>query len=146
MSDVKQDGIAKAGANFAASIPSQFVPTALGQLNQVFDNTMRETYSPNKLQQGLNVAGAKFPFIAQTLPERINVKGEPIQRYERTGITRMGDIFLNPTFINKKKDDVVIKEMNKLYQETGEIAPLLPVAQRTIKINGEQKKINRQRG
>ena len=141
MSDVKDKGIAEAGANFAASIPSQFVPTLLGQVNQAFDNTTRETYSPNKLQQGLNTAGAKIPFVAQTLPERVNVKGEPIQRYESTGITRLGDIFLNPTFINKKKDDVVIKQMNKLYQETGEIAPLLPVAQRTIKVNGEQKKL-----
>lgn len=141
MSDIKDKGLAQAGANFTASIPSQFVPTALGQINQAFDNTVRETYSPNKLQQGLNVAGAKIPFVAQTLPARVNVKGEPVQRYESTGITRLGDIFLNPTFINKKKNDVVIKEMNKLYNDTGEIAPLLPVAQRTIKVNGEQKKL-----
>lgn len=141
MSDIKDKGLTEAGANFAASIPSQFVPTALSQVNQSFDNTARETYSPNKLQQGLNVAGAKIPFVAQTLPERVNVKGEPVQRYESTGITRLGDIFLNPTFINKKKNDVVIKEMNKLYNDTGEIAPLLPVVQRTIKVNGEQKKL-----
>jgi hypothetical protein len=141
MSDIKEGGIAQAGANFASSVPSQFVPTALSQVNQAFDNTTRETYSPNKLQQGLNQAIAKLPLAAQTLPERVNVKGEPVQRYESTGITRLGDIFLNPTFINKKKDDTVIKEMNKLYNETGEIAPLLPVAQRSIKVNGKQKKL-----
>src|SRR5574344_602414 len=142
MSDIKQDGIAQAGANFAASIPSQFVPTALSQVNQAFDNTARETYSPHKLQQGLNVAGAKIPFVAQTLPARVNVKGEPIQRYESTGVTRLGDIFLNPTFINKKKNDVVIKEMNKLYQETKEAIPLLPVADRTIDTPDGRKKLS----
>ena len=139
--DIKQDGIAQAGVNFLASVPSQFVPTALSQLNQLADNTARETYSPNKLQQGLNVAGSKIPFVAQTLPKRYNVAGEEQQRYETQGVARAGDVFLNLTFINKKKNDPVIKEMTTLYKDTEETAPLLPVAQRTIKINGEKVKL-----
>jgi len=141
LGDIKQDGIAQAGINFVASTPSQFVPTALSQVNQLADNTARETYSPNKLQQGFNVAGAKIPFVAQTLPEQFDVTGQSKQRYETQGAARVGDVFLNPTFINKKKNDPVIKEMKSLYEATEEIAPLLPVAQRTVKINGEYRKL-----
>lgn len=138
LSDVKDKGIAEAGINFASSVPAQFVPTALGQASQLLDNTQRETYNQNKLMQGINQAIAKTP-LSVTLPEKIDVTGQPIQRYDSEGVQRVFDTFLNPTYINDRKEDVVIDELKSLYDKTGETKQFLPVVNKKInvRINNE---------
>lgn len=142
ISDVKDKGVVDAGINFASSIPAQFVPTALGQVAQYFDNVQRETYDKNKFKQGINQAIAKTPF-SQLLPEKVNVKGEPIERYNSEGIKRMFDVFVNPTFINKPINDTTMQELKVLYDQTGSTKQFLPTVDKKIKFkqNGENKTI-----
>lgn len=144
LADIKDKGIAQAGINFASSLPAQFVPTVGSQIGQVIDPYQRETYDPNVLKRGVNQAVAKIPFASQTLPEKFDVQGKPVQRYTTEGVQRMFDIFLNPTYINQPINDTVMNELKILYDETGDTKQFLPIVDKKISYkdaNGENVKI-----
>lgn len=118
INDTRNKGLTQAGLNFVSSVPSQFIPTLAGQFAQYIYPENRETYSPDVIKQGLNVAQQKIPlpYIGRgTLPVKRNVKGETYSNYSDNSI---GNIFLNPTFYNKPIDDPVIQEMVNLQEMT----------------------------
>lgn len=132
ISDIKDKGIAEAAVNFAGSVPSQFVPTFGSQIGQTIDPYLRETSNSNKLIQGLNQAAVKVPGVSRLYPEKVDVKGQPIERYSTEGAQRLFDIFVNPTFINKKTDDPIISELKNLYDNTKETKHFLLTADKKI--------------
>ena len=132
ISDIKDKGIAEAGINFAGSIPAQFVPTGLSQIAQLVDPYLRETSADSKIMQGINQAITKVPFASKTLPAKYDVTGKPVERYSTNGAQRLFDIFVNPTFINKKSDDPVVNELKDLYEETKETKHFLKTADKTL--------------
>jgi hypothetical protein len=120
------------------------VPTAFSQIAQTIDPYQRETYDPNKLKYGLNSAIAKVPFASKTLPEKVDVTGQPIERYKTEGARKLSDIFLNPTFINEKTDDPVLSELKYIYDETKETSHFMPSANKKLKfkdVDGNEQKI-----
>ena len=142
--DLQEGNWADAGINVASSIPSQFVPTLASQFAQSIDPYQRQTYDPNKLQYGLNSAIAKIPFASKTLPERIDITGQPIERYSSKGAKRLFDIFLNPTFINEKTDDPVLSELKYIYDQTKETKHFMPTVNKTLSftdVDGNKQKI-----
>ena len=142
--DLQEGNYAQAGINVASSIPSQFVPTLGSQFAQTIDPYQRETYDPNKLQYGLNSAIAKIPFASKTLPEKIDVTGQPIERYSTKGGQKLFDIFLNPTFINKKTTDPVLSELKYIYDQTKETSHFMPSVDKKLEftdVDGNPQKI-----
>lgn len=142
--DLQEGDWTKAATNVVASIPSQFVPTFASQLAQSIDPYQRETYDPNKLQYGLNSAIAKIPFASKTLPEKIDVTGQPIERYSTKGGQKLFDIFLNPTFINKKTTDPVLSELKYIYDQTKETSHFMPSVDKKLEftdVDGNPQKI-----
>ena len=142
--DLQEGDWTKAATNVVASIPSQFVPTFAGQLAQSIDPYQRETYDPNKLKYGLNSAIAKVPFASKTLPEKIDVTGQPIERYSTKGGQKLFDIFLNPTFINKKTTDPVLSELKYIYDQTKETSHFMPSVDKKLEftdVDGNPQKI-----
>ncbi|MGN1153584.1 MAG: hypothetical protein ACI4S3_06110 [Candidatus Gastranaerophilaceae bacterium] len=142
--DLQEGNWTDAGINVASSIPSQFVPTFASQIAQSIDPYQRQTYDPDKLKYGLNSAIAKIPFASKTLPEKIDVTGQPVERYSSEGATRLFDIFLNPTFINKKTDDPVLSELKYIYDQTKETKHFMPTVDRTLSftdVDGNKQKI-----
>lgn len=142
--DLQEGNYAQAGINVASSIPSQFVPTLGSQFAQTIDPYQRETYDPNKLQYGLNTAIAKIPFASKTLPEKIDVTGQPIERYSTKGEQKLFDIFLNPTFINKKTTDPVLSELKYIYDQTKETSHFMPSVDKKLEftdVDGNPQKI-----
>ena len=142
--DLQEGDWTKAATNVVASIPSQFVPTFAGQLAQSIDPYQRETYDPNKLKYGLNTAIAKVPFASKTLPEKIDVTGQPIERYSTKGGQKLFDIFLNPTFINKKTTDPVLSELKYIYDQTKETSHFMPSVDKKLEftdVDGNPQKI-----
>ena len=133
--DLQEGDWTKAATNVVASIPSQFMSTFAGQLAQTIDPYQRETYDPNKLKYGLNSAIAKVPFASKTLPEKIDVTGQPIERYSTKGGQKLFDIFLNPTFINKKTTDPVLSELKYIYDQTKETSHFMPSVYKKLKFN-----------
>lgn len=132
LADIKDKGIAQAGINFASSLPAQFVPTIGSQIAQTIDPYQRETYDPNILKQGLNQAIAKVPVLSQNLPEKIDVTGQPIERYDSEGLQRVFDTYLNPTYINTPKEDAALEELKRLYDETGSTSQFLPIVDKKV--------------
>ena len=142
--DLQEGNYAQAGINVASSIPSQFVPTLGSQFAQTIDPYQRETYDPNKLQYGLNTAIAKVPFASKTLPEKIDVTGQPVERYSTKGGQKLFDIFLNPTFINKKTTDPVLSELKYIYDQTKETSHFMPSVDKKLEftdVDGNPQKI-----
>lgn len=142
--DLQEGNYAQAGINVASSIPSQFVPTLGSQFAQTIDPYQRETYDPNKLKYGLNSAIAKIPFASKTLPEKIDVTGQPIERYSTKGGQKLFDIFLNPTFINKKTTDPVLSELKYIYDQTKETSHFMPSVDKKLEfvdVDGNPQKI-----
>ena len=142
--DLQEGNYAQAGVNIASSIPSQFVPTLGSQIAQIIDPYQRETYDPNKLQYGLNTAIAKVPFASKTLPEKIDVTGQPIERYSTKGGRKLFDIFLNPTFINKKTTDPVLSELKYIYDQTKETSHFMPNVKKKLEftdVDGNPQKL-----
>ena len=134
--DYNDDGIASAITNTITSIPSQFIGTGINQINTYIDPYQRETYSPNPIMQGLNQARAKTPFLSKTLPKKYDVAGREIEKYEgKNFASKAFDNFLNPVFVNKPKDDLVLQEVAALYEVTGEKGGLLNVPEKKIKLD-----------
>lgn len=105
--------------NIAAGAPSSFVPTIASQANQLIDNTTRETYDPNIINQSINKVKAKIPGAAQTLPTRYDVYGQPMERYQ-DGSNNIFNVMLNPAFTSSLKADPVGQEVLDIYGLSGE--------------------------
>lgn len=140
--DSQNYGIGTGLTNLMMNVPSQFVPTALNQVNAYVDPIQRETYDPNPVMRGLKQGLNKVPLVSKTLPKKYNVKGEETLKYQSEGVNKAFDVFINPVFVNKKKDDLVMKEVQTLYDTTGEKGSLLYIPERKIKIGGETKELS----
>lgn len=143
LEDNERYGTMTAIANGILGLPSQLVPTSMNQLNAYIDPVQRETYDPSPIKRTANYINAKVPGLSKTLPEKYNLKGEAKQKYESEGIGKAFDVFANPIFRNKAKDDVIVQELLELKKNTGENV-LLPIASKKIskadnlKLSGKQ--------
>jgi hypothetical protein len=139
--DLVYQGMGDAIKNQAAGLPSQFIPTLSSQTADMFDDTVKETYDPNTFKQGLNVAINKIPFARDVLPDRIDVTGQPMDKYSSVGMSKLFDAYVNPTFVNERKDNPIAQELERLYQTTGESKQFLPLADRKIRQDGGQRQL-----
>ena len=138
MADMNDNGLGTATANLVASIPSRFVPTALKQVNDLIDNTQRDTYDANPIKQGVNQAVAKIPGLAQTLPVKYDITGQPMKKYQTEGVARALDATANPVFVNKRKNDPTMQELINLYETTGDKSVLMPMADKKVQFKDLQ--------
>ena len=131
--DRENYGTVNAGLRQLAGLPSQFVGTGVNQINAFIDPYQRETYDPNIAKQGLNKLMAKTPGLSYALPKATDVKGEEIKKYADSPNTlaKINDVFLNPVFINKKKNNPVMQEVIRLNSDANKT--LLPIAEKKLK-------------
>ena len=130
----------KAVMKTIAGVPASFTPGLLNQVNQLMDNNIRETYDPNVWMQGLNKAKARIPGLAQTLPIRPDVTGQPMQRYQN-GSNNLFNVMFNPGFSRSNSGNPAVNSMLDIYNKTGETSQLFPTVKKTLKINGENKQL-----
>lgn len=128
-------GIASALMNTATNIPSQFIGSGINQINAYVDPYQRETYDPNPLIQSLNQARAKTPLLSKTLPKKYDVTGTEIEKYPTKGVRKAFDVFVNPVFVNKPKDDLVLQEVAALTENTGDKDGLFMLPEKKIKMD-----------
>lgn len=116
-----EDNTAKSIAmNLVKQIPSMFTPAIVNQVNQLIDNKVRETYSPDTMQSWLNPSEAKVPGLAQKLPQRVGTFGQP-----QTRPSDFFDVFFNPADRTKYQPTSEARFVIDLLKETGDerIAP-----------------------
>jgi len=128
-------GIASALMNTVTNVPSQFIGSGINQINAYVDPYQRETYDPNPLIQSLNQARAKTPLLSKTLPKKYDVTGSEIEKYNSKGLKKAFDVFVNPVFVNKPKDDLVLQKVAALTENTGEKGGLFLLPEKKIKLD-----------
>lgn len=130
----------KAIADGVQSLPASFVPTLSNQVNQAFDNTARETHSPDYFEKAKNLAVAKVPVLAQSLPARSTVLGGTAERYQ-DGSNNIFNVFFNPAFVSKIKSNAGANEVLRIFEDTGETSQAPRVVAKKIKINGVDREL-----
>lgn len=125
-----------------SSIPSSFVPTYLNQAKQLMNNNKKETYSPNKLEQAINIAKAKIPGVEKDLPQQYDTLGEPKKTYQNNSVL---NVLFNPGFSSRYQLSPEAKMIVDLINETGDetLAPRVPgktikIDKQSVKLNGDQ--------
>lgn len=121
-------------------LPSSFVPTVVSQVNQLIDNTQRNSYSPSSTQYALNLAKNKIPGLAQTLPPTKSVFGQDLERYQGNGNNPF-NVFFNPAFVSKYAPTPEAKLVLDLIGRTGDTTSAPRVVGYSQTINGQKKKL-----
>lgn len=129
-------GLVQGFINTVKGAPASFVPTTLNQINQLTDNTRRETFDPNILEESKNLAINKVPFLSQSLPPRYDILGRPAEKYQG-GTNTFVNVMLNPAFVSKIGSDESLKEVIRLYEVTDETSVIPNSVDKKIKINKE---------
>ena len=127
--------------NVLEGVPSSFVPTVLSQINQLIDNTQRNSYDPSSLNYAKNMAKAKIPGLAQTLPPSVSVLGEDLERYQGES-NNLFNVFFNPAFISSFKPTPAAQMVLDIMSETGEKTQFPRSVSFTQTINGQRIKIS----
>lgn len=105
-------------------VPGGFTPTLFKQINQLRDNTLRDTKDSNPAKMALNLVLNKTPF-ADKLPERVDQFGQPMEAYQ-DGTNSILNVMLNPAFVSKYKPTPETKLVMDLYRNTSD-ARILPL-------------------
>lgn len=129
------------GMNAGVSYLSQGVPTLLGQIARTTDDTRRRNYVEQgsafpTLQMALQRNKSKIPGALQTQQPYVDAWG----REEPTGniAERAFSNFLSPGYTSEKQTSSMEKELERLYEETGDVGVLPSSAQKSITNQGEK--------
>lgn len=129
------------GMNAGVSYLSQGVPTLLGQIARTTDDTRRRNYVEQgsafpTLQMALQRNKSKIPGALQTQQPYVDAWG----REEPTGniAERAFSNFLSPGYTSEKQTSSMEKELERLYEETGDAGVLPSSAQKSITNQGEK--------
>lgn len=103
--------------------PTQFANAALGAAGKSIDPYQREVYDPNPTQQAINRFIAKVPYASKSLPEKLDVYGNPVmQNQGRDAVARTIENVLNPTTVSQTQSQPVNDELLRLSKRTGDNA------------------------
>lgn len=126
------------------SVPASFVPGLVNQVNQLFgDNINRNTYDPNPLKESVNMAVAKIPGFAETLPKRYDIYGKEQERFQ-DGSNTPFNVFLNPAFMSRLKADPASQEILNMFTRSGETQQAPRIVPKKVTINGEDRVLTAQ--
>ena len=117
--DVGYDNIPGALLKTAADAPGTFIPTAARQWMQLTDNAARETRDSSPARQFINELKAQLPGQSQTLPQKYDITGQPIERWAKDSNTLFNVLF-NPSMVSYIKGSPALTEMSKVYKYTAE--------------------------
>lgn len=121
ISDVlnNQSGVVSGLVQEVTELPARAVPTFLSQINDLVDDTKRQTFtSKNVLKSSIDYAKSKIPGVSKTLAPSVNTMGKEIKKYG--GNNNWFNVFFNPANVNTENMDENAEEIYKIYQSTGD--------------------------
>ena len=110
------------------------------------DNTVRSTYAPTDKDKFFNRAKQYYPGLSNTLEPRLNALGEQSQRtYDETpdrvsladGAARVLNSFFNPANTRRISSTPLIKELNRVYDMTGDSSVYPSEAENKVTVDGK---------
>jgi hypothetical protein len=137
-------GVLEALSQSMLTLPGQFVPAAVRQVQQLTENQVYETRGSDQMEAAYQRVAANIPGLAAKLgyPARMTPMGEPVERYQDGGNTAF-NVLVNPALVAKFKSDPQLRELYRLWQQTG-TAVIPDTPPRAITINGTQKTLTSQ--
>lgn len=129
--------------NASKSYINQFVPTLSGQIAKSTDTVERDTTStktgmlPKAVDSTLNQIKSKIPGLRQTLPTKKDIWGEDIKLSDNW-VMRFAQAGVLPMNIKQINNTNVVKELNDLYDKTGESSMLPDSINKTITIDSQK--------
>ena len=121
------DGVVTGMLQEMAELPARGIPTFLSQVNDMIDDTKRETYYKGHIiQSGLNYAKSKIPGVSQTLAPKRNTLGQEIKKFG--GNNNVFNVFFNPANVNSQNMGKNAEEIYRIYESTGDKTVMPSVA------------------
>lgn len=142
--DIQDKGVGTALTKSALGAPSGFTPSILNSFASLFDKTARSTYDPNKITESKNKVQARIPGWRNQLQPAVDIFGQPKQNYESQGLARIADVMFNPAFVTTIKNNPAAAEVLNIYAKSGETQQAPRVADKSVKINGQNVQLNPQ--
>lgn len=141
--------LADFAVNAAKDYITQALPTLGGQIARTIDPTARNSYYvdknspiPESVQEFLNAAQAKIPFLSFFLSPKVDQWGRTSGK--DNALVRAFENFISPGYISTRNETAVDKEIAKIYKETGETGILPRTADKYFKADGETKRLSAQ--
>lgn len=142
--------IGKGLKGLVEGVPATFVPTLLKQVRQYIDNVPNETYSPNPIQQMVNMTLDRIPILHDTkIPyiydphNKRTITGENAETYQNS-TNSFFNVFMNTVFVtelNTDKDSI-FNEYLALQKSTGETKFMPVKPEKNLEINDVKYKLN----
>lgn len=114
------------GGNMLQSYVGQYIPTLLGQTARTFDRYRRKVYVDQNRETLFQRFGqkqmAKIPGLSQKLLPMTDVWGRRVGKESLA--LRAFENFLSPGYLEKVNVTDVDKEINRLFEETGDLSVL----------------------
>lgn len=138
-----ESGVMEAFATSVAELPGQFVPTVARQVQQFMDNRVYETLGTNHMETQYRRVAASLPGVAKALgfPPRYDSFGNEVRRYSDEANTAF-NVFINPAFVSRVKGDPALRELYRIWEQTGETQQAPRLVDRVITINGERRTLS----
>ena len=135
-----------AAANSAlSSYISQAIPTLGGQIARTVDGTQRKNYVdknspvPSFVQEIGNTLTGKIPGLSFQKEPYVDAWGE--RNTNKNVLSRAVQNFISPSYLSKIDYDEVDRELQRLYDETGEAGVFPDTASKSIQYDGHTKQL-----
>lgn len=139
-----KDNLPATAISVATNYIGQGVPTLLGQFARTIDSTRRNSYdvdkenkTPDTLEKFIQKQMAKTPSLSDNLEPMIDRWGE-IRTYEENPPLRAFDMFINPSYRADVNTDALTKELERLYQKTGDAGVVPEYADKYFQYDGKR--------
>jgi hypothetical protein len=133
--EVSYDNFIGALLKTAADAPGTFIPTAARQWMQLTDNAARETRDSSPARQYINELKAQLPGQSQTLPQKYDITGQPVERWAKDSNTLFNVLF-NPSMVSYIKGSPALTEMSQVYKYTAEAGAIPNQVKPEFKLDG----------
>ena len=128
---------------------TQALPTLGGQIARTIDPKARNSYYvdknspiPESVQELLNAAQAKIPFLSFFLSPKVDQWGRTTGK--DNALVRAFENFISPGYISTRNETPVDKEIAEVYKETGESKVLPRTADKHFEVDGETRRLSAQ--
>jgi hypothetical protein len=119
---------------------TQYIPTLMGQIATVTDDTQRSSSGKTVGEKLINQIKYKTPGLRNTLPAQIDVWGNE-KKLAEDPVQRSLEAFLSPANRKELRVDKTTKEIERIYKETGSGLPSLQLTQ-APKIDTKEYQLN----
>ncbi len=147
--DVATGGPANAVMKIGSGALSNFVPTAVSQVNQYSNNILPETRAGGMMEHGMNQVLSKVQFLSKfgvpikQFPPAYDALGHAAERYQYPQNTVL-NIFFNPATITRVQADPIAREALSVYAHTGDATAVPHRVAPKITVNGKQVELTNQ--